>query len=72
MRIELIQEFEQVQLSRANHLAYQIADNLVSSVDQANEKLANRFMKRGEMLLMLEKKLNLSALKKIRKRFFKP
>ncbi|MBC6109533.1 hypothetical protein ACFOG5_22265 [Pedobacter fastidiosus] len=71
MRIELIQEFEQLQQSRANKFADDLTDRFLSSVNAVNEKVASSLSKRGNMLLMLEKKLNFATLKKLRNKYFK-
>ncbi|PWS30714.1 hypothetical protein [Pedobacter paludis] len=71
MRIELIQELELLQQSRANKFADELADRFLTSVDAVNEKLASSLSKRGNMLLMLEKRLNFKTLKKLRNKYFK-
>ncbi|UKT62479.1 hypothetical protein [Pedobacter mucosus] len=71
MRAELIQEFQLLQNSRANKFAEEISDKFISSIDAVNEKVASSLSKRGSMLLMLDRKLNFSVLKRLRKRFIK-
>lgn len=71
MRIELIQEFEQLQQSRANKFTDELTERFLSSVDAVNEKVASSLSKRGSMLLMLEKRLNFSTLKRLRNKYFK-
>ncbi len=71
MRAELIQELQLLQNSRANKFAEEISDKLISSLDAVNEKVASSLSKRGYMLLMLDKRLNFSVLKRLRKRFIK-
>jgi hypothetical protein len=72
MRAELIQELQLLQNSRANKFADELADRILSSVDAVNEKLQSSMSKRGNMLMLLEKRLNFSTLRKLRRRFFKP
>jgi hypothetical protein len=72
MRAELIQELQLLQNSRANKFADELADRILSSVDAVNEKVLSSMSKRGNMLMLLEKRLNFSTLRKLRKRFFKP
>ncbi|TBO42473.1 hypothetical protein [Pedobacter kyonggii] len=72
MRAELIQELQLLQNSRANKFADELADKILSSVDAVNEKVLSSMSKRGNMLMLLEKRLNFSTLRKLRKRFFKP
>jgi len=71
MRIELIQEFERLQQSRANKFADELTDKFFSSIDAVNEKVSSSLSKRGKMLLMLDKRLNFSTLKRFRKKYFK-
>ncbi|WP_443946240.1 hypothetical protein ACJVDH_03765 [Pedobacter sp. AW1-32] len=71
MKTELIQEFQLLQMSRANKIAEDLADRVISSVDALNEKVSTSITKRGKMLMMLENRLNLSSLKRFQKRFFK-
>ncbi|PWS26710.1 hypothetical protein DHW03_11785 [Pedobacter yonginense] len=71
MRIELIQEFEQLQQSRANKFADELTDKFLSSVDSVNEKITSSLSKRGKMLFLLEKRLNLSTLKRFSKKYLK-
>jgi len=72
MRAELIQELQLLQNSRANKFADELADRILSSVDAVNEKVQSSMSKRGNMLMLLDKKLNFSTLRKLRNRFFKP
>ncbi|MBB6236366.1 hypothetical protein HDC90_000977 [Pedobacter sp. AK013] len=72
MRAELIQELQLLQNSRANKFADELADKILSSVDAVNEKVLSSMSKRGNMLMLLEKRLNFSTLRKLRKRFFRP
>ena len=71
MRAELIQELQLLQNSRANKFADDLTDHLKSSVDLVTEKVNSSMSKRGNMLLLLEKRFNFSSLKKIKARFFK-
>jgi len=71
MRTELIQELQLLQNSRANKFADDLTDRLKSSVDLVTEKVNSSISKRGKMLMMLEKRVNFSVLKKIRAKFFK-
>lgn len=72
MRAELIQELQLLQNSRANKFADELADRILSSVDAVNEKVLSSMSKRGSMLMLLDKRLNFSTLRKLRNRFFKP
>jgi len=72
MRAELIQELQLLQNSRANKFADELADKILSSVDAVNEKVLSSMSKRGNMLMLLEKRLNFSTLRKLRARFFRP
>jgi len=72
MRAELIQELQLLQNSRANKFADELADRILSSVDAVNEKVQSSMSKRGRMLMLLDKRLNFSTLRKLRNRFFKP
>jgi hypothetical protein len=72
MRAELIQELQLLQNSRANKFADELADRILSSVDAVNEKVQSSMSKRGNMLMLLDKRLNFSTLRKLRNRFFKP
>ncbi|KQM67144.1 hypothetical protein ASE74_06665 [Pedobacter sp. Leaf216] len=72
MRAELIQELQLLQNSRANKFADELADSILSSVDAINEKVQSSMSKRGSMLMLLDKRLNFSTLRKLRNRFFKP
>jgi len=72
MRAELIQELQLLQNSRANKFADELADKILSSVDAVNEKVLSSMSKRGNMLMLLEKGLSFSTLRKLRERFFKP
>jgi hypothetical protein len=71
MRAELVQELQLLQQSRANKFAGDLADRILSSVDAVNEKVTNSIAQRGNMLMLLEKKLNYSALKRLKRRFLK-
>lgn len=72
MRAELIQELQLLQNSRANKFADELADRILSSVDAVNEKVQSSMSKRGNMLMLLDKTLNFSTIRKLRNRFFKP
>ncbi|MFC4211485.1 hypothetical protein ACFOWA_09850 [Pedobacter lithocola] len=71
MKAELIQEFQLLQQSRANKFADDLTERIISSVDAVNEKVTNSLSQRGRMLLLLEKKLNFSVLKRLKRRFLK-
>ncbi|WP_131535767.1 hypothetical protein [Pedobacter nototheniae] len=71
MNIELIQEFQLLQQSRANKFAGELTDRILSSVDAVNEKVTYSIAQRGKMLMLLDKRLNFTALRKLRNRFFK-
>ncbi|RNL50968.1 hypothetical protein [Pedobacter jejuensis] len=71
MKAELIQEFQLLQQSRANKFADDLTERIISSVDAVNEKVTNSLSQRGKMLLLLEKKLNFSVLKRLKQRFLK-
>ena len=71
MNAELIQELQLMQNSRANKLAIDLSDRLQSSVDLVTEKVQSSISKRGNMLLLLEKRLSRSAFKKMKSKFFK-
>ena len=71
MRAELIQELQLLQNSRANKFADELADKILSSVDAVNEKVISSMSKRGSMLMLLDKRLNFSTLRKLRSRFLK-
>ena len=71
MRAELIQELQLLQNSRANKFADDLTDRLKSSVDLVTEKVNSSMSKRGNMLMLLEKRLNFSTLRKIKSKFFK-
>ncbi|QPH39269.1 hypothetical protein [Pedobacter endophyticus] len=71
MKAELIQELQLLQNSRANKIGGEMADKILSSVDVVNEKLTSSILKRGSMLLNLEKGLNFKLLKQLKHRFFK-
>ncbi|MGN7988591.1 hypothetical protein ACTJKC_14680 [Pedobacter sp. 22226] len=72
MRAELIQELQLLQNCRANKFADKLADRILSSVDAVNEKVQSSMSKRGNMLMLLDKTLNFSTIRKLRNRFFKP
>jgi hypothetical protein len=71
MKAELIQELQLLQNSRANKFADELADRILSSVDAVNEKVQSSMSKRGKMLMLLEKRLDFSILRKLRRRFLK-
>jgi|GEM_PF-556053 len=71
MNAELIQELEMLQQSRSNKFAGELADRIISSVDAVNEKVTTSMAQRGNMLLLLEKKLNFSLLSRLKRRFLK-
>lgn len=71
MKAELIQEFQMLQNSRANKFADDLTDRFISSVDLVTEKLNSSISKRGNMLLLLENRLNFSVLKRFKNKFFK-
>ncbi|WP_293310306.1 hypothetical protein [Pedobacter sp. UBA5917] len=72
MKAELIQELQLLQNSRANKFADELTDRILSSVDAVNEKVLSSMSKRGNMLMLLDRTLNFSTLRKLRNRFFKP
>lgn len=71
MRAELIQEFQLLQNSRANKFRDELSEQIKSSVDLVTEKVQSSMAKRGNMLLLLEKRFDFSVLKKITNKFFK-
>lgn len=71
MNAELIQELQLLQNSRANKLADDLTDRLKSSVDAVTEKVHSSISKRGSMLMLLEKRFNMAAFKKMKSKFFK-
>lgn len=71
MRAELIQELQLLQNSRANKFADELNDRFRSSVDLVTEKVNSSISKRGKMLLLLEKRLNFSLLKRFKNKFLK-
>ena len=71
MKAELIQEFQMLQNSRANKFADELSDRFKSSVDLVTEKVNSSISMRGNMLLLLEKRLNFSLLKRFKNKFFK-
>lgn len=71
MRAELIQELQLLQNSRANKFAGHLTGRLKSSVDLVTEKVNSSMSKRGNMLMLLEKRFNFSTLRKIKSKFFK-
>jgi len=71
MKAELIQEFQMLQNSRANKFADELSDRFKSSVDLVTEKVNSSISMRGNMLLLLEKRLNFSVLKRFKNKFFK-
>jgi len=71
MNAELIQELQLLQQSRANKFADELADRIISSVDAVNEKVTNSMSQRGNMLLLLENKLNFSIIKRLKRKFLK-
>ncbi|WP_029287862.1 hypothetical protein [Pedobacter sp. R20-19] len=71
MKAELIQEFQMLQNSRANKFADELTDRFKSSVDLVTEKVNSSISMRGNMLLLLEKRLNFSLLKRFKNKFFK-
>ncbi|GGE50402.1 hypothetical protein EV200_10222 [Pedobacter psychrotolerans] len=71
MKAELIQEFQMLQNSRANKFADELSDRFMSSVDLVTEKVNSSISMRGNMLLLLEKRLNFSLLKRFKNKFFK-
>lgn len=72
MRAELIEELQLLQNSRANKIADELTDRILSSVDAVNEKVLSSMSKRGNMLMLLDKTLSFSTLRKLKNRFFKP
>ncbi|GGH19145.1 MULTISPECIES: hypothetical protein [Pedobacter] len=72
MRAELILELQLLQNSRANKFSDELADRILSSVDTINEKVLSSMSKRGNMLMLLDKTLNFSRLRKLKNRFFRP
>ncbi|RZK21627.1 MAG: hypothetical protein EOO86_00450 [Pedobacter sp.] len=71
MRAELIQELQLLQNSRANKFADDLTDRLKSSVDLVTEKVTSSMSKRGNMLMLLEKRFNFSTFRRIKSKFFK-
>jgi hypothetical protein len=71
MNNELMHELQLLQQSRANKFADELTDRFLSSVEAVNEKFTSSISKRGNMLMILESRLSLSTLKKLRERFFK-
>ncbi|MFD2583945.1 hypothetical protein ACFSR6_15700 [Pedobacter vanadiisoli] len=71
MRAELILELQLLQNSRANKFSDELADRILSSVDTINEKVLSSMSKRGNMLMLLDKTLNFSRLRKLKNRFFR-
>jgi len=71
MRAELIQELQLLQNSRANKFADDLSDRLKSSVDLVTEKVNSSISKRGNMLMLLEKKFDFSTIRKFKSKFFK-
>ena len=69
MKAELIQELQLLQQSRANKFTDDLAERIISSVDAVNEKVLSSMSKRGQMLMLLEKKLNFSVLRRLKKIF---
>ncbi|WP_443939893.1 hypothetical protein [Pedobacter sp. MW01-1-1] len=70
MKAELIQEFKLLQESRANKYADELGDRLITSVKKANEKVKSSIAKQGKMLLLLERAMRFSMLKKIKQKYF--
>ncbi|MFD2286509.1 hypothetical protein GJU39_01100 [Pedobacter petrophilus] len=70
MSAELIQELQLLQNSRANKFD-DLTDRFRSSVDQMTEQVQSSISHRGKMLMLLEKRLNFSLLKKFKNNFFK-
>jgi len=60
-----------LQNSRANKFADELSDRFKSSVDLVTEKVNSSISMRGNMLLLLEKRLNFSVLKRFKNKFFK-
>lgn len=71
MRAELIQEFQLLQNSRANKFRDELSEQIKSSVDLVTEKVHSSMAKRGNMLLLLEKKFDFSTIRKIKRKFIK-
>ncbi|WP_316831023.1 hypothetical protein [Pedobacter aquatilis] len=71
MKAELIQELQLLQQSRANKFADDLAERIISSVDAVNEKVLSSMSQRGKMLMILEKRLNFSILKRLKNRFLR-
>ncbi|WP_231491925.1 hypothetical protein [Pedobacter sp. Leaf170] len=69
MKAELIQELQLLQHSRANKFTGDLAEKIRSSVDAVNEKVISSMSKRGQMLLLLEKKLSVSFIRRLKKIF---
>ncbi|MFW0717139.1 hypothetical protein [Pedobacter sp. N23S346] len=70
MRAELIQELQLLQNSRANKFD-DFTDRFRSSVDQVTEQVHSSVLNRGKMLLLLEKGLNFSLIRRFKTKFFK-
>jgi len=70
MRAELIQELQLLQNSRANKFD-DLTDRFRSSVDQVAEQVHSSMLNRGKMLMILEKRLNFSLIRKFKNKFFK-
>jgi hypothetical protein len=70
MRAELIQELQLLQNSRANKFD-DLTDRFRSSVDQVAGLVHSSMLNRGEMLMLLEKRLNFSLIRRFKNKFFK-
>lgn len=70
MKAELIQELQLLQNSRANKFD-DLTDRFRSSVDQVTEQVHSSILNRGKMLLLLEKRLNFSLIRRFKTKFFK-
>ncbi len=70
MRAELIQELQLLQNSRANKFD-DLTDRFRSSVDQVAGQVQSSMLNRGEMLMLLEKRLNFSLIRRFKNKFFK-
>jgi len=71
MRTELIQECQMLQQSRANHFADFLSEQIRTSVDAVNEKISSSMSQRGNMLMQLDRKLNFSTLRMLRRKYLK-
>lgn len=71
MKAELIQEMQLLQNSMANKYADDLNESLKNTVDYVTKKVSSSIAKRGKMLMMLDKRLNFSSLRRFKSKFFK-